>query len=247
MPEGINNWVFVGLVATSLTTSFISASLGIGGGLLLLVTMANVIPPFALIPVHGAVQLGSNANRMLMTRQHIQWALVTLFLGGAICAAFLASFVLVQLTISVIQISIGIFVLCLVWGFKPKKKELGKLLRFLSGFVTTFLTMFVGATGPLVAALIHSERSDKHQLIATFSSCMCCQHTLKLILFISIGFAFLPWLSMIILMVIAGSVGTWLGLKCLNKIPARVFDRTFKILITALALRTLYLGITASV
>ncbi len=237
--------MFVGLTVTALLTSFISASLGIGGGLLLLVTMANVVPAFALIPVHGAVQLGSNTNRMVMTRRHIQWPIVILFFFGAVLATLVASFLIIQLPISVIQISIGTFVLFLAWGIKPKKRELGKPLRFLSGFVTTFLTMFVGATGPLVAALIHSERSDKHQLISTFATCMCCQHALKLVLFIAIGFAFAPWLGLILFMIVAGGIGTWLGLKCLNKIPPRVFDRAFKLLITVLALRTLYLGISA--
>lgn len=238
--------MFVGLIATALLTSFISAALGIGGGLLLLVTMANVVPPFALIPVHGAVQLGSNANRMLMTRKYIQWPIVVLFLAGAIVATILASFVLIQLPISVIQISIALFILFLLWGVKPRRRELGKPLRFISGFVTTFLTMFVGATGPLVAAVIHSERSDKHQLISTFATCMCCQHGLKLILFTAIGFAFLPWLSLIVLMVAAGAVGTWLGLKCLNKIPARLFERVFKIIITILAIRIFYLGVSST-
>ena len=59
------------LVLTAGVTSLMTATLGIGGGVLLLVIMAQLVPIAALIPVHGLVQLGSNANRAIMTRQHI--------------------------------------------------------------------------------------------------------------------------------------------------------------------------------
>ena len=45
------------LVTASLVTSFITAAFGIGGGVVLLVFLALVLPPVALIPVHGIVQL----------------------------------------------------------------------------------------------------------------------------------------------------------------------------------------------
>ena len=52
------------LIAASLVTSFITAAFGIGGGVVLLAFLALVLPPVALIPVHGVVQLGSNGGRV---------------------------------------------------------------------------------------------------------------------------------------------------------------------------------------
>jgi hypothetical protein len=40
---------------------------GIGGGAALLAVMASLVPPAALIPVHGVVQVGSNLGRALTT------------------------------------------------------------------------------------------------------------------------------------------------------------------------------------
>ncbi|MBE1287984.1 MAG: TSUP family transporter [Alteromonadaceae bacterium] len=230
------------LILSAGFTSFVSASMGIGGGLLLLIMMANIMPLAALIPVHGLVQLGSNVNRMVMTRQHIQMSIVGYFAIGAIFAALIASFVLVQLPLSLIELAIGIFVLAMVWGIKPQKRDLPKPLRILAGSVTTFLSMFIGATGPLVAAIIHSQRADKHQIVATFSTCMSMQHGLKMLVFGVVGFAFLPWLPLVIAMIVSGAIGTWLGLKLLNRFSTNTFEWAFKGIMTVLALRTLYSG-----
>lgn len=51
------------LLVTSFLTSLISGALGIGGGALLLTVLATLLPPAALIPVHGVIQLGSNVGR----------------------------------------------------------------------------------------------------------------------------------------------------------------------------------------
>jgi uncharacterized membrane protein YfcA len=230
------------LILSAGFTSFVSASMGIGGGLLLLIIMANIMPLAALIPVHGLVQLGSNVNRMVMTRQHIQMSIVGYFAIGAVIAALVASFVIVQLPLSLIELAIGIFVLAMVWGIKPQKRDLPKPLRILAGSVTTFLSMFIGATGPLVAAIIHSQRADKHQIVATFSTCMSMQHGLKMLVFGVVGFAFLPWLPLVIAMIVSGAIGTWIGLKLLNRFSANTFEWAFKGIITVLALRTLYSG-----
>lgn len=231
------------LILSAGFTSFVSASMGIGGGLLLLIIMANIMPLAALIPVHGLVQLGSNVNRMVMTRQHIQMSIVGYFAIGAVIAALVASFVIVQLPLSLIELAIGIFVLAMVWGIKPQKRDLPKSLRILAGGVTTFLSMFIGATGPLVAAIIHSQRADKHQIVATFSTCMSMQHGLKMLVFGVVGFAFLPWLPLVIAMIVSGAIGTWIGLKLLNRFSANTFKWAFKGIMTGLALRTLYSGV----
>ncbi|MGK0547445.1 hypothetical protein ACSEE7_18300 [Halomonas cupida] len=47
--------VSLGLILLSGFTSLVSASLGVGGGTLLIVTMAQVMPAAALIPVQGLV------------------------------------------------------------------------------------------------------------------------------------------------------------------------------------------------
>ncbi len=225
------------LVVTSFFTSMMTATLGIGGGVLLLAVMAGTVPVSALIPVHGLVQLGSNGNRALMTAKHIDWNMLKYFSLGAIVGAFLASFIVVQLPLVIIQFAVAAFILFLVWGSKPKAQEMRPVGRTLAGLVTTLVSMFVGATGPLVAAFVHRNNYTKMQITGTFASCMTLQHDLKAFVFTFVGFSFAQWAGLIIIMIASGALGTFFGLKVLKRVPAKKFTVIFKVVVTILALR----------
>ncbi|WP_245601077.1 sulfite exporter TauE/SafE family protein [Marinobacterium jannaschii] len=233
------------LILTAAFTSFITAAVGIGGGVLLLAVMASLVPPAALIPVHGLVQFGSNGGRAWLTRRHCDWSLVGGFALGALVGAVLAYFIVVQLPLQWIQLAVAGFILFLVWGPKPKQMDLGPKGRILFGGLTTLVSMFVGATGPLVASVVYRQSADKLAVSATFASCMSVQHLLKLLVFSVAGFAFWQWLPLVLLMIGAGFVGTWLGLKVLNRLPVKLFSQLFKLVITLLALRLLWQGLAA--
>jgi len=231
------------LITTAAITSLITATLGIGGGILLIAVMAGCLPISVLIPVHGLVQLGSNSNRALMTFRYIDWSMVKFFSIGALLGAGLASFIVVQLPLVVIQVAVAGFILFMVWGSKPKAKEMRPLGCSLAGFSTTLISMFVGATGPLVAAFVHRNNYNKMQIVATMASCLTFQHGLKAFVFTFVGFSFFQWLGLIGAMVISGACGTYIGLRVLKKIPADKFRLLFKITVTVLALRLLWQAI----
>ena len=85
------------LIAASLVTSFITAAFGIGGGVVLLAFLALVLPPVALIPVHGVVQLGSNGGRVAIMSKHVVWRPILPFVVGALIGAAIGGLVVVQL------------------------------------------------------------------------------------------------------------------------------------------------------
>ncbi|EAR62840.1 sulfite exporter TauE/SafE family protein [Neptuniibacter caesariensis] len=240
MPLQDNLELALFLIFSAAGTSFITAAMGIGGGVLLLAILASVLPPAALIPVHGLVQLGSNGNRAIMTRQHIDWCMVKSFTAGALIGAFVASFVVIQLPLYLIQLCVALFILFLVWGPKPKKHQMSEKGQVAAGAGTTFISMFVGATGPLVAGFVHRQSYEKLTTTATFAACMSFQHLLKMLVFSLVGFAFWQWLPLVILMVLGGMAGTWLGLRMLNKIPTQHFRIIFKTVITLMAVRLLW-------
>lgn len=100
--------------------------------------------------------------------------------------------------------------------------------------------MFVGATGPFVASFISPDRLERHAVVATHATCMTVQHTLKVVAFGFLGFAFLPWVPLLAAMIGAGLLGTMLGRRLLDRLPHRLFSRIFKAILTLLALRLLY-------
>lgn len=167
------------LVLSSVFTSMITASLEAGGGLLLLLLMALWLPPAALVPVHGMIQLGSNGGRVLLTWRSIDWRLIAAFAPGVLVGALLAA------------------------------------------ALTSFASMFVGATGPLVAAFVKQVHSDRFATVATFATAMTLQHVPKALVFGFAGFVFLDWLAFIAAMVLAGLAGTWIGIRLLRQITDR--------------------------
>ncbi len=235
--NGLSPALFWLLVITAGFTSLFTASFGAGGGVMLLGVMAQVLPPQVIIPLHGVAQLGSNAGRAAMSWRHIDWRLIGLFLPGALVGALIGQLVLKALDPSLMYLSIALFILFLCWGPKLPKLALGKLGTMVAGALTTFLTLFVGATGPLVAAFIKQVFVDRFRTVATFATAMSLQHVLKVAVFEQAGFPIGAWLPLLACMVISGAIGTWFGLKVLKKMPDKHFHRIFDVILTILAAR----------
>ncbi|MEH6492844.1 sulfite exporter TauE/SafE family protein [Halopseudomonas sp.] len=238
LPDQVPPLLAVALILCSAVTSMITAALGAGGGVMLLAIMALSMPTAAIIPVHGMVQLGSNANRALMTWRHINLRVIAWFLPGVLIGAWLASRLLVNLPLASIQLSIALFILLLCWGPAIPKVATGRVGTLLAATLTSFLSLFVGATGPLVAAFIKQQQDSKRlQTVATFAAAMSLQHAPKALAFGAAGFVFHSWLPLIISMIAAGALGTWAGLHILQRLNDRHFSRLFNVVLTLLALR----------
>ena len=240
LPAEIGWPVMLALILLAGLTSFITAYLGIGGGALLLAGLSLLVPAAAIIPLHALVQLGSNANRTLLTWRHINWHTLAWFAPGVLLGAILASLVLIQLSISTLQATIAVFILYLCWGPKIPALALGKVGTLLASLLTTFLSHFVGATGPLVGAFVKQQQINRQVTVATFAATMTLQHAPKLLVFGVAGFAFKEWLLLAALMISAGAIGTKLGLGKLQQISDQSFHRLFNWVLTLIALRLLW-------
>ena len=100
--------------------------------------------------------------------------------------------------------------------------------------------MFVGATGPFIAAFLSPIRLGRHRVVATAASCMITQHVLKIIVFGFLGFQFSPWLFIVGMMIVSGFLGTLSGRSLLERIPEKLFGQVFRGVITLLALRLIW-------
>lgn len=240
LPPGVSELAAAGLVALAFLTSALTAAAGIGGGLVLLGVMASFLPPMVVIPVHGVVQLGSNAGRAALMREHIDRHIVVPFVLGSVLGIVVGAKLFVALPTPVLQAILGAFVLACVWLPSLKASRIPHWAFAVVGLVGSFCTMFVGATGPFLASFIRPERLERHAVVATHATCMTLQHSLKVVAFGFLGFAFLPWAPLLVVMIAAGFAGTVLGRRLLDRLPHRVFQQAFKIILTVLALRLLY-------
>ncbi len=224
------------VVFFSFFTSALTAALGLGGGLALLAAMSVLFPPAAVVPVHGVAQLGSNLSRLSFLRAHARWGIVLWFLGGAAVGSILGARIVVALPESVLRLGVSVFILFSIWGPKPKSFAPGGKAFFAGGAVSSFLTMFFGATGPIVATLLSSARLERMQLVATHAACLVAQHGLKSLAFGALGFAYRDWALLIAAIVASGFLGAWAGTRLLRRLPERRFQSGFKIILTLIAL-----------
>lgn len=230
------------MAGMSFASSFITAAMGIGGGVLLLAVMASLVPPLALIPVHGVIQLGSNFFRAVLLRAHVEWRVVAAFAAGAALGVVLGGSVAVRLDPALVQIGIGAFVL---WSVLRQPPTWLARAGALSGVVSSVLTMFFGATGPFVANYVKSLALPRQAHVGTHAVLMTIQHSLKSLTFGFLGFAFGPWAGFIALMIAMGFLGTMAGKRVLLRLDDRQFRLALTLALVLISARLIWLGTRA--
>lgn len=233
-------WAFL-LIAVSAATSFITAAAGIGGGMVLLAVMAVIVPGAAIIPVHGAVQIGSNAGRTAIMLSHVQWSILAPFLAGSLVGAVLGGLTVVQLPAATLKLALGCFILWTAWG--PPLGLRGRMISVVTGAVSSFLTMFVGATGSFISAMVKTFQFGRMEHVATHSACMVAQHVVKVVVFGMLGFQYGPYVGLIVAMIASGFLGTMLGKHVLLKSDDVKFHSILSVILTLLALKLIYDGL----
>lgn len=228
------------LVVTSFFSALMTAALGIGGGTLLLAVMALVLPTAAIIPVHGVVQLGANVSRTALFLRYLNWPLLAAFTAGAALGAALGGQLVISLPTAILRPLLGAFILYSVWGPKLSQIKPSRSTLALAGAATTLLSMFVGATGPLVMSIIRAWQLPPANTVANLAACVLVQHGLKVMVFGALGFSFHPYLGLILAMLTMGFIGTWLGKIILLKRPPAQFDWVLKGLLSVLAVPLLW-------
>lgn len=224
------------IVATSFVGSAITAAFSIGGGLLLIAVMSALLPGGAVIPVHGAIMLGSNASRAGVFRRHVDLHLVGWFGAGALVGAVIGGSIVTTLPDAVFRLAVAGFILFTQWG-PALRLPVGAKSIGAAGAVSTFLTLFVGASGPFITAVLATvERLERAAMVGTAAACMVIQHGLKCVVFAIAGFSFAPFLPLLAASIAAGFLGTVLGAKLLHRLEEAAFRRALKWLLTALAI-----------
>lgn len=246
LPAGLEPWVAVLLIVASAFTSALTAVFGVGGGLAMLALMGLFVPVASLIPVHGAVQLGSNTGRAWHLRAFVRMDVAKPFIAGSVVGAAAGAFLVVQLPDALLKIVLGAFIIILAWARIPGMDRLSKGGLAVASAGVAVLSMLVGATGPLVAVLLAKFfENDRKALISTSAVAMTTQHLLKVIVFGIVGFAFWEWVPLVAAMILSGFLGTIYGSGLLERMPEETFRRWFRIGITLLAVNLLWRGFSA--
>ena len=225
----------------SFLTSLLTSIFSVGGGLIMLVALAQYFSPATLIPLHGAIQLSNNLSRTFVYREFYQWKLIKNILIATIFGAFSGILLFGSVPEQFLIWLIAGTILFFTWA--PLDNFILSIMRndWFCGFISGFAGVFIGANGPLVTAYMRTKNLSPEVLVANHGAVMIFQHSLRIILFICFfSFSLLEYLLFIISLAVAGYAGALLGKKLISYISFKRFYIFLKLLLSALALILLF-------
>tara|TARA_Y100000590_G_scaffold466257_1_gene641014 strand:+ start:1458 stop:2204 length:747 start_codon:yes stop_codon:yes gene_type:complete len=241
------------LIISAFITSSISAVLGMGGGIILLGIMAIIIPNgFMVIALHGIIQLISNTTRTYVFRKYLKKNLIKEFSIGAIIGAGISAFIIFllikffevssanEIKVDFLKPIIGIFIIWYLF-LKGKTKEKDSKSFIKVGSISGLASIFVGATGPLIAPFFLNSNLTKENIIANKAACQMITHLTKIPLFILFfNVNYIEEYKLLLPLILAVFIGTNFGKKILKMIPEKLFIKLFKTALFIIAIRLIF-------
>ena len=231
--------IFVGIAA-----GFISGLTGLGGGILLLTALGQFLPGNALIPIHGFIQLLSNTSRVALGFSYLNKRIIFSFSLGALGGSLLGLVIIPHFSTQWLSVSIGLYLLITLWTPLIKKISHSISLAYpVLGFLSSFLSLFIGLSGPLIhPVLAHDKAIKKENFIPTEAACAGFVHLLKMFVYIYGGFSLRQYFDITLYVSASTLFGVYLGHKFLRRLPEKTFLVLIKIIVSLLALRMIWLA-----
>ena len=223
--------------ALSFVTSLLTSIFSVGGGLIMLVALAQSFSPGTLIPLHGAIQLFNNLSRTFVYQEFFRWNLIQNILIATTLGAFIGILLFGSIPENVLIWLIAGTILFFTWA--PLDNFILSIMRndWFCGFISGFAGIFIGANGPLVTAYMRTKNLSPQLLVANHGAVMIYQHTIKIFLFIYFfSFSIREYLFFIFILAIAGFAGALLGRALISSISFDSFNIILKLLLSFLAL-----------
>ena len=233
----MSSWIVIVLVVAAVLTATVSAILGMAGGIMLQAVMLFMLPLTVVVPLHGAVQLCSNATRLLVYLRNMDarvvWRYVIGSLAGGVCGWLFLRGLRPDpgsTTERVLEAVIGIVILATTFLPRPKlERRMGDNVYIGVGAAATCIGILIGAVGPFIAPFFMREGMVKERLIATKAACQAVTHVFKIAAFGAWGFAFWPYRWLLISMFAAVVVGTLIGRRLIRYVSPRAFEIAVKV------------------
>ena len=241
------------LIIAAFITSSISAVLGMGGGIILLGIMAIIMPEgYMVIALHGIIQLFSNTTRTYVFRKSIKSQIIKEFSIGAIIGVGISALIIIllinlfqvesanQIKVDILKPLIGIFIIWYLF-FKKSKKEAQSTSFIYVGGISGISSIFIGATGPLIAPFFLDKKLSKENIIANKAACQMITHLSKIPLFIYFfNLNYIEQYSMLLPLIISVFLGTNFGKQILSFIPENIFIKLFKITLFIISIKLIF-------
>lgn len=218
--------VYIITAIAGFIAAFLSGSTAVGGAALMTSVLTICLGGTYAVPVLTIVMLISNLTRAVLGFHEIDWKSVKLFLVTSLPLSLFGAlgFTLLPKIIvnKILGIAVIIFVILKLLGRIKVIASKKSILFF--GFISGFLSGFVGSSGPISAALFFSLGLSPIGYVASEATAVSIIHIGKIIVYGSLmNIEWKLWIFAIIIGCIM-MVGTLLAKAFIGKIKVESFD-----------------------
>ena len=180
-----------------------------------------------------------NLNRKIVQQFSIG-VLIGVILSGIIIILLIQFFKVEsanQIKMEILKPMIGIFIFWYL--FLKKSKKQSNYSSFIPvGGISGLSSVFIGATGPLIAPFFLNKNLSKEAIIANKAACQMITHISKIPLFIYFfNVNYIEQYSILIPLIFAVFLGTNFGKKILHFIPDKIFKKLFRLALLLIAIK----------
>lgn len=238
------NTAEITLFIVGMFTAAISATLGMAGGVILLSTLTVFMPMRDAIPIHGFAQLCSNIGRVSTYFRRINWSIAGRFSLLIFPGAYLGIRCVNVINANWLEILVAVVILWVIHGPKLKRSSKPSLNFFiLLGFLSSFIGMIAGATGPLIAPFFTGIGLQKKEMVGTKAFCQSLVQFVKLPAFSLVGsFSVRDHMRLLLLFATASALGVWLGSKLIDRLSEQSLKIAIRWTVTVMALRMIFIS-----
>ena len=224
--------------------SLVSSLTGLAGGTLILAGLLLFFSPALALPLHSFTQLSSNALRSGLFFKHVDWKTVFFYFLLMIPSTWLGAMIFHLINPSWLKILVGLLILIslLPWKFKTLKAPNSWIFFWLGG-LSGFLSVFVGAVGPLVTPFFNRLNLSRQGMLSTKSAGQALLQLSKIFAFwgaAEVNFDLLQ--ENIILLVVATLLGVILSIPLSKKLSDQKFNLVVNSLLVIISLKVLTEG-----
>ncbi|MEX2366828.1 MAG: sulfite exporter TauE/SafE family protein, partial [Pseudohongiellaceae bacterium] len=210
----VSNLLLIAIPLICFSGAWLSTVAGMGGGILILGFCTQILPLPAVVPLSSVFVLAGQVARVAQFHRHIAWDITRPFIPGSMIGAVLGSVLYLSLSDVAIALLLGTVMLWFCWmPSTPASRNLAAFIPlpyFWVGIVHTFLSSLAGVGGLFQSMMVNS-RLGREVIVATIAGTLLFMSVFKTISYVAGGFDYMPYLPVIILSWVAGTVGTTLG------------------------------------
>jgi hypothetical protein len=215
--------------------AFVISTIAGGGGSLILVPVTTyLIGAQAVAPVISLGTMIQRPVRLVLFWNSINWNVVKYYVPAAILGSFLGAYLFSTASAEWLQIVLGLFLISTIFQYRFGEKERSFTVKnwyFLPlGFVVSFFSGLVGATGPVLNPFYLNAGIEKQEMVGTKTANSFLVGLVKISTYTVFGsLEGELWLYGLVIGVAAG-MASYAGKRILGEISSETFRKLVIIL-----------------